>query len=270
MLEVCCACGTSLIFTIPDCSNATVAMFWGLCYVFVYMNAATPVICADNIWWNLCSNKLSIHPKFAWYKNRTYLRQMKNGKGYFLREGCWTDLLLITLNGPWLERPVNFKMCRGGARSPNTVGTRICKKLVPQLIEPGANMLPFHCDFCDTPRTAEATSRHKALQARVFDGMSFVVSKAYLWYRAGKKRSCCKTVVLFNDLWRENKNAEKIRSAYKIQTYPKLSKNVGKKPQHVFGGPGRKVILGRFYHVSSWKAHTTSSIKRKIRRTCWH
>jgi len=30
---------------------------------------------------------------------------------------------------------------------------------VPQLIDPGANTLAFHCDFCDNSRTAEATVR---------------------------------------------------------------------------------------------------------------
>jgi len=34
---------------------------------------------------------------------------------------------------------------------------------VPQLIDPGANILRFHCDFCDTSRTTEATSTRKTL-----------------------------------------------------------------------------------------------------------
>jgi len=37
------------------------------------------------------------------------------------------------------------------------------KKAVPQLIDPGENILPFPCDFCDTSRTTEATSTRKTL-----------------------------------------------------------------------------------------------------------
>jgi len=39
-----------------------------------------------------------------------------------------------------------------------------------------------------------------------------------------KKRFCCKTVVLFNDLWKENKTRQKIRFAYKIKPYLKFLK----------------------------------------------
>jgi len=58
---------------------------------------------------------------------------------------------------------------------------KFAKQVVPQLIDPGENILAFHCDFCDTSRTAaEATSTRKTLQARFFDDTSFVVLKAYL------------------------------------------------------------------------------------------
>jgi len=62
---------------------------------------------------------------------------------------------------PCLGRRGNFKMCRGNARSPNTVGRQICKKVVPQLNDPGVNTLAFRCDFCDTSGTTEATSTRK-------------------------------------------------------------------------------------------------------------
>jgi len=76
--------------------------------------------------------------------------------------------------------------------------------------------------------------------------VEFFLATRFCDVRQGKKQSCCKTVVLFNDLWRENKTQQKIHSAYKIQPYLKLFKNVGKKTQHVFGGPGRKVFLDVF------------------------
>jgi len=44
----------------------------------------------------------------------------------------------------------------------------------------------------------------------------------------------------------ERTNTAEYRCAYKIQPYLKLFENVGKKPQHVFGGPGRKVFWGVF------------------------
>jgi len=84
------------------------------------------------------------------------------GKGIFGGRDAG-QTLARTLNGPCLGRRGNFKMCRGNARSPNTVSWQICKKVVPQLIDPGENILPFHCDFCDTSRTAEASSTRKKL-----------------------------------------------------------------------------------------------------------
>jgi len=85
------------------------------------------------------------------------------------------------LDRPWLGRSGNLKMCRSNARSPNTVGGQICKNVVPQLIDPGANKLAIHCDFCDTSRTAEATSTRKTLKIKsFFDDTSFVVLNAYL------------------------------------------------------------------------------------------
>ena len=67
------------------------------------------------------------------------------------------------LDRPCIGRPGNFKMCRDNARSPNTVVRQICQKVVPQLIDPVANILAFHCYFCDTSRTTEATSTCKTL-----------------------------------------------------------------------------------------------------------
>jgi len=143
-----------------------------------------------------------------------------------------------TLNGPWLGRIGNFKMCRGNARSPNTVSSlQICIKVAPHLIGLGANTVAFRCYFCDTSsRTAEATSTRKTLWRRIVCCLKGV----FVMSGREKKQPCCKTVVLFNDLWRGSKTRRKIRSAYKIQPYLKLLKNVGKKTQHVFGGPGRK------------------------------
>jgi len=77
-------------------------------------------------------------------------------KGYFLGGGM--------LDRPCLGHPANLRCAEAIHRSsPNTVGRQICKKVVPQLIDPGENILAFHCDFSDTSRTAEATSTRKIL-----------------------------------------------------------------------------------------------------------
>jgi len=78
--------------------------------------------------------------------------------------GMLGQTLPKTLDGPGLGSPGNFKMCRGNARSPNTVGV-VCKfaKVVPQLIDTGANILASRRNFCDTSRVTEATSTRKTL-----------------------------------------------------------------------------------------------------------
>jgi len=85
-----------------------------------------------------------------------------------------------------------------------------------------------------------------------------------------KNNLAAKTVVLFNDLLRENKTRQKIRSAYKIQPYLTLSKTVGKKTQHVFGDPGRKIFwtfLSFFVFEGPYhQFHITK--KSGTRRTC--
>jgi len=86
----------------------------------------------------------------------------------------------------------------------------------------------------------------------------------------GKKQSCCKTVVLLNDLWRENKTRQKIRSAYKIQPYLKLLKNVGKKTSTCFFGVQKeKAFLSFFVFEGPYhQFHITK--KSATSRTCWH
>jgi len=150
---------------------------------------------------------------------------------------------------------------------------KFAKKAVPELIDPGENILPFHCDFCDTSRTTEATSTRKTSQARFFDDISFVVLKAYLWCRAGEK-----TILLQNSgfiqrpVEREKNTAENsfcIRNSTKFITFKKCTQ----KTSPCFWGSREKSFFGLFLSFFVFERpyhHFHITKKSETRKTCWH
>ena len=149
-----------------------------------------------------------------------------------------------TLNGPWLGRIGNFKMCRGNARSPNTVSSlQICIKVAPHLIGLGANTVAFRCYFCDTSsRTAEATSTRKTLWRRI------VCCLKGVFVMSGREK---KTTLLQNSgfvqrpVEREQNTAE---NSFCIQnsTISKTLKKCRQKNSTCFWGSREKVFLDLF------------------------
>ena len=132
-------------------------------------------------------------------------------------------------------------MYRGNARSPNTVGRQICKKVVPQLNDPGANILVFHCD---TSRTTEATSTRKTLWARFFDDTSFVVLKAYLRCRARKKTNLLQNSGFIKRPVEREQNAAENSFCIQNSTISKTFKKCRQKNLNMFfWGPERKGVF---------------------------
>ena len=146
-----------------------------------------------------------------------------------------------TLNGPCLGRPGNFKICRGNPRLPNTVGKQICKKVLPELNDPEQIYWLFIAIFA-IPREPLKLRQHVS---KVF-WRHIVCSLKGAFVMSDRE----KTILLQNSgfiqrLVERKQNTAENSFCIKNSTKSKTFKNVGKKTQHVFGGPG-----GKFFWTS--------------------
>jgi len=102
-------------------------------------------------------------------------------------------------------------MCRGKELLVNAVGSHICNNVVRWLIDPsrtaGAVNRPLVPIFVIAREITETTSTSKTLQERFFDGAFFLCLGVFVM--SGLENAIFpypkKTVVLFHELWIENK-----------------------------------------------------------------